>query len=658
MTVGAWLRPPRRVLSLLIGVTIVLGATLAWLGWRLIQQDRALEGQRVRERLESAADRIVTVLRRRLDSADAALTRLAALPGAELRPALERDAAGLGDEAVLVAFTDDPIAAFPRHRLPYYPVVPAAAEPPAQVFSRAESLEFRRRDFTGASAVLRGMARSTDPIIRAGALLRLGRNLRKAHQLDSALAVHEDLARLGDVVVEGLPAALAARFSRLGLLDELGRGARVPQQAESLLADLYAGRWRLSRGSFAFYSDELRRRVPAGRAAAMDSAAAPYLALAAGTAALWDAHPAERSAAGHRTVRDGDRPVFLLWRTLRGRTVALVTGSRLVEREWLGGILAREHARVLLADADGTRFLAQIGGAGAPQALRTPAETQLPWTVLVASADPSGDLGQIGDRRRLLLLGVAISALLVLVGLYAVTRAVSRELEVARLQSDFVAAVSHEFRTPLTSLRQLTELLSSGRVASDERRATYYQVITRESKRLHRLVEGLLDFGRMEAGALEFRMEPLDVARLVTDTVEEFRAEVNRRGYDVALKLADSECMVRADREALSRAVWNLLDNAVKYSTEHRCVAVTLDRDVDRVAIHVRDRGVGIAPDEQNRIFDKFVRGSASEQSGVKGTGIGLAMVRHIVTAHGGEVRVDSQLGAGSTFTILLPVSE
>jgi signal transduction histidine kinase len=237
-------------------------------------------------------------------------------------------------------------------------------------------------------------------------------------------------------------------------------------------------------------------------------------------------------------------------------------------------------------------------------------------------------------------------------------RGVSRELAVARLQSDFVAAVSHEFRTPLTSLKQLAELLSSGRVASDERRARYYEVMERETGRLHRLVEGLLDFGRMEAGALEFSWERVTPSDLVRRVVTEFETELGESGYHVELSADATAPPVRADSEALGRAVWNLLDNAVKYSPDRKTVWVDVSQDDGRLAIAVRDQGVGIPAVEREMVFQKFIRGTSSNGSGIKGTGIGLAMVKHIVEAHGGEVRVESEVGQGSTFTILIPVEE
>lgn len=257
-------------------------------------------------------------------------------------------------------------------------------------------------------------------------------------------------------------------------------------------------------------------------------------------------------------------------------------------------------------------------------------------------------------RRGLLLTGLGLILVLVVAGSYFIIRSVAREMAAARLQTEFVSAVSHEFRTPLTSLRQFTEILADKRVP-EERREEYYYALARATQRLHRLVEGLLDFGRMEAGAAAYRFAPLDLEEFVRSTVDEFQGEVRDRGYSVEL-LIEGGGMVEADRESLTRALWNLLDNAVKYSPVHRTVQVELKSEGRRAVIGVRDQGLGVPAEEQEAILRKFVRGSSSEKVEGKGTGIGLAMVSHIVRAHGGELRIESRVGEGSTFTILLPL--
>jgi len=212
-----------------------------------------------------------------------------------------------------------------------------------------------------------------------------------------------------------------------------------------------------------------------------------------------------------------------------------------------------------------------------------------------------------------------------------------------------------EFRTPLASLRQLTENLLDGRITSEERRHAYYQAQSRATDRLSRLVEGLLDFGRMEAGVVRYRFEPIDVGELVRSTADEFQQEGAERGRRVELRTDGELPAIRADREALTRALWNLLDNAVKYSPGSPKVWVEVAREQHGVAITVRDSGLGIAPEEQKQIYRKFFRGSAAKAADIKGTGIGLAMVQHIVQAHGGKMRLESAPGIGSTFTVVLP---
>jgi signal transduction histidine kinase len=198
----------------------------------------------------------------------------------------------------------------------------------------------------------------------------------------------------------------------------------------------------------------------------------------------------------------------------------------------------------------------------------------------------------------------------------------------------------------------LSEVFVQDRVASEDVRRQYYTVLDRESGRLHRLVEGLLKFGDPRHD----KFGTIDTAALLRSVVEEFSVEADRRGYRIELNAGDASLSVRADREALSCVVWNLLDNAVKYSPGNNTVWVELSRMNGHVAIRVRDEGAGIPRNDQRRIFKKFVRGATARTLGVPGTGIGLAVAHQIVKRHGGDIRLQSEPGKGSTFTVLLPL--
>ena len=270
-------------------------------------------------------------------------------------------------------------------------------------------------------------------------------------------------------------------------------------------------------------------------------------------------------------------------------------------------------------------------------------------------------LAEIGN---LLLLTAALGLLLLRRVLLSVhrQRLMAEDLKRSLLQSDFVAAVSHEFRSPLTTLRSITELLVQDRILDDTRRRQSYAFLDRETARLHRLVEDLLDFGRMESGRKQYRIEPHDAFRLVRDELAEFTEQAEANGFHVQQELSSSvnspsPPIVLVDEEAFRRAVRNLLDNAMKYSPVCRTVWVEGAIRERQVMISVSDKGMGIGPAEEQAIFQKFVRGQEAKKAGIKGTGIGLAMVRQISQAMGGDVHLKSEVGSGSTFTIVLPLA-
>jgi signal transduction histidine kinase len=348
------------------------------------------------------------------------------------------------------------------------------------------------------------------------------------------------------------------------------------------------------------------------------------------------------------------RPVLVASAVAQGRLFVLLAGADFLRGAWKDV----NGAEVLLTDAEGHPILGTFPNASAPQKVLTTDESRLPWTLRVASTSLKADSTEAARQRVLQILGLALLLLVLGGSAYFALRGVARELAVARLQSDFVSAVSHEFRSPLASIRHLSDLLATGRVTDQAHRQQSYDFLSRESERLEHLVEELLDFGRIEAGAYRYRFERVDAADLLRALVAEFQEKVTPKGYRIELSGDVANAMVLADREALSRAISNLVDNAVKYSPGSNTIWVDLAVEGSTAVIRVRDRGLGIALGEQEAIFRKFVRGSNARAPQIKGTGIGLAMVRHIVEAHHGEVRVESQPDQGSTFALVLPIEK
>jgi two-component system, OmpR family, phosphate regulon sensor histidine kinase PhoR len=232
---------------------------------------------------------------------------------------------------------------------------------------------------------------------------------------------------------------------------------------------------------------------------------------------------------------------------------------------------------------------------------------------------------------------------------------VHREAALSNLQSDFVSKVSHELRTPLTSIRMFVETLQLKRVSSPAEVDACFEVLNRETARLTNRIERLLDWGRMEAGKRVYRSQTESVRDVIEAAVQAFDSNHVGRREEVAIDIAADLPTIRVDRGALVDALVNLLTNAYKYSPERGKIRLTARSDERHVRIAVIDQGIGIARREHRRVFDKFYRSNELLSSEVEGSGLGLAIVRHVMQAHGGRVELESELGKGSTFTLVLP---
>jgi signal transduction histidine kinase len=279
------------------------------------------------------------------------------------------------------------------------------------------------------------------------------------------------------------------------------------------------------------------------------------------------------------------------------------------------------------------------------------------WRVGLYQPDGASPRGDV--RRQAMLFMAAFCLLLVVIalGLGATYRVVQRESEMARLKSDFVANVSHDLKTPLSLIRMFGETLELGRVPDEATRREYYTVITRESERLTRLIDNVLDFSRIEGGGQRYDIRPHPVEPLIHEVLDAFRYPLAQRGFKLDVTVAPDLPDALMDPDAIKQALANLVDNALKYSTERRRLGVGARREGRWVVIEVADEGVGIPPGEAERIFEKFYRIGRSETQGTRGSGVGLALVKHIAEAHGGRVSVESRPGQGSRFALFLPIA-
>jgi signal transduction histidine kinase len=379
------------------------------------------------------------------------------------------------------------------------------------------------------------------------------------------------------------------------------------------------------------------------------------------TAAVRGLPPAAWERGGKRQVVAGTAVCVAALRTARGEPV-LAAYSRSIEvlrRDVLEASLAGLESPTIVAvlDETGRAVYSRAPLDHAEQVLAVAVGEALPeWRVAVY-APPGAAPGDV-VRRQVMMFTAAFGVLLAVIvaGCLLTWRLMRRESEMARLKSDFVANVSHDLRTPLSVIRMFGETLELGRVSDETQRREYYRVITRESERLSRLIDNVLDFSRIESGRRRYERVPTAVEPLVRETLEAFAYPLEQQKFKVEVAVAPDLPDVPMDADAIGQALANLIDNAIKYSVDDRVVTVAARRDGDRLALSVADRGIGIPPAEHRRVFEKFYRVGRSETQGRRGSGVGLALVRHIVEAHGGEVGVESAPGEGSRFTLWLPV--
>jgi signal transduction histidine kinase len=281
------------------------------------------------------------------------------------------------------------------------------------------------------------------------------------------------------------------------------------------------------------------------------------------------------------------------------------------------------------------------------------------WEVAVYLLNPA-KLTQSAHTLKLTL-GSLIGLLVLAIGVgsWLIVADLNRQLTLARQKTDFVSNVSHELKTPLTSIRMFSELIAEGRVNDPERQRNYLGIITAEAARLSRLINNVLDFARLERGEKKYNLQRCDVVALARETADTFRPHFEANGFHFDCTLVDSPVLVNADRDALAQIVVNLLSNAEKYSDHTKEIALrvlTQSSPLPHVEVQVLDRGMGVPSGCEEKIFEQFFRAHDSLSSGIQGSGLGLTLARQIARAHGGDIVYEPRPGGGSCFSLRLPI--
>jgi two-component system phosphate regulon sensor histidine kinase PhoR len=286
-------------------------------------------------------------------------------------------------------------------------------------------------------------------------------------------------------------------------------------------------------------------------------------------------------------------------------------------------------------------------------------KTLYAWRIQVTPRNVDELRAQADTERLLGVLLIPVSTVIIAVGLGVVWLSMRAERRASQLKSDFIANVSHELKTPLSLIRMFGELLMTGRHKGEGTARDYAGIITRESDRLSHLIDNVLDFARLERGKASYNFAEGRLEEVVDRALEVVRYRLEKDKIRLRTEIAHDLPFVRMDEDAMTLVLLNLVDNAVKYGggDDGGDVWVKLTRAPGGATLSVRDRGAGISIVDQRRIFERFYRADSARARNVRGSGIGLSLVKHIVEAHGGRVAVESALGAGATFTVFVPAA-
>jgi signal transduction histidine kinase len=682
-----------RLVGLLLVSVVLPGLMLAWYSVKAVLQEETLYEATLRERAQDMAQYLYRDLGERtgkmLETLDAAAEESGAHWFSQPLTASERLQAAEPLVASVLVLDSAEKLRFPTRAatglMDRRSGQVADANYLRPLLNQGERLEVHEKDFD-AAATAYGRALTNIPGQRGRGIARLARarSLLKAGRAAEALVAYDELARdhVGDLDLNDFPLDLLARYQAALALLELDQpdqaGIRLTRLGETLLSVSWTyggyGETALARRWL-----ELVKRPDVAAALpddALDLAVVRQRLEVAVTRQALEATvlavlPALASDAG----REGVPLAFELG------SIHTSEGSLLFAHRW---IQHRNQRRHLIVPLDRNALREDIGASlttaqranpefatalvindptaplpgGSSFRVVHPLDPWLPGYALVVSRG-SGGFGAANRQQRAARIAM-IGALLIIimVGIIVIGRLVSREVEIARLKSDFVSNVSHELRTPLTTIRIMAEMLALGAVPGGEKQAEYHKNIVSEAERLTRLINNVLDFARIEEGRKKFKFGMGDIGDAVYEVERITGDYVRKEGFTLVTKVEDGLPATAFDRDAMIQALINLMSNAVKYSGEDKRIEMGVERDRDTICIYVADHGPGIDQKEIPHLFEKFYRGGDHMTREAGGTGLGLSIVQHITSAHGGKVSVDSRMGIGSRFQLMLPISQ
>ncbi len=654
---------------LFILAIFIPGGFLAYFSIRNIGSERALAEKRLLEEEERVADQVGVFLRDELQRCANAFFAAAG----DVSPDLDRIALSPDVEA----YVSQPFALHGNGRF-LWPrcsggEASSGASPQSPefhaAFSGAEKAEFAGKDLGEAARLYRAARKAArHDAERAAAINGLGRVLAKNGRLKEASREYQLLLEHYDAVED----QNGVGFARYSLHQLIRLHLREPEalapQVSAFLSRLESGEALLTShtGSLLEEVEEwlegnpgVASKGPVRRQIGVIRARLAFVKLNANLGELLRSNPSGASSALHLGLFeavpgwDGGNALFVIRRDMpQGEILGFE-----VDLGHLRSALLEQARRITTSPATAVSIAPRgdfVTKQDASVLVRDLGPFLPQWRVSVAARDPGIISSYVSRQRWIYGTSLSLMAAAMVLGVLLVLRDLSRERRLSQLRTDFVATVTHELKTPLTSIRMFAETLQMGRAESETARRECLDVIVGETQRLSRLINTVLDFSKIERGRKEYRMSEINLSEVAESTLYTLRYSLEEQGFTLEAELTP-EVRIVGDADALEQAILNLVDNAVKYSRENKSVRIGLWTADDRVFLRVADRGIGIPEEDRSRIFEKFYRSRAGDGGDAGGAGLGLTVVRHIVEAHQGDIRLESKVKEGSSFTIVLP---
>lgn len=678
-------------------------AFLLFLAIRGIENDRALLEQRLLAEHNRIANSLVAEVENVISSVENDLIRL--LDETPDNGGPDRSLSGIGFESSLLV---DEVFLIQGDDLVYPGTVLLYSEgdyqPSGQnrfntqgienTIAEAERNEFQLKDYNRALelySLALGSSVATD--VKADLRMRLARVYIRRGEMVRAIETFDLVAQrfANNRLPGGLPGGLVARLESVKLIHQLGDSTQAKNRLVDLFQKLLNSSWSLSRTQFRFVRSQIetlaselaKLTMPDGsnsfhlahtfreRADSLVIRTDYLLAVKAGVLSivLDSTGLSTERATIYRSLIfvNLEKTMLVIAKAVSNHNDDITAAGTVINQtELVTSVLPNlidgdelgDNAALLIKSENG----ATIYGESLPvESRRTVTATFKegfpPWRIELYQIDPDFFESLISGQQSFYIYSLITVMLAMIFGAIMTTRMMSRELELARMKSDFVSTVSHEFRSPLTSIRQLAEMLGSDRVSSEERRKRYYDVILEQSERLSLLVSNILDLARIDEQRFNLEYEEVDISQLLNTIVVRARKQGGEEGIAIRLNIDDELPPVSVDPDAITHIMTNLIDNAIKYSNESPDVAIGVKADGRELVITVSDKGIGIPKGEIDKVFERFYRVGDEFTRKVKGSGLGLALVRELVQAHSGTIKILSEPKRSSTFTIRLPMS-